>query len=72
MKFWKIWAIVRTKEIVHNPPLLARVECDTFITFYLTPVASRETALQRAEVYLYKKHGIDADVILVDATRERY
>lgn len=72
MKFWKIWAIVRTKEVIHDPFLLARVEYDTFIAFYLAPVASRETALQRAEVYFYKRYGIDADVILVGATSVRY
>lgn len=72
MKFWKIWAIVRTKETVYDPLLLARVEYDTFIAFYLAPVASRETALQCAEVHFYKRYGIDADVILVGATRERY
>lgn len=71
MKFWKVWAIIRTKETVYDPLLLVRVEYDTFIDFYSVPVASRETALQCAEVYLYKRYGIDADVILVGATRER-
>lgn len=68
MKFWRVWAVVRTVEIVINPRLVSKLEYDTFVEDHLVVGTSRKKALEEAEMHFYKKYGIGVDVILVGAT----
>lgn len=72
MKFWRVWAVIRTVEIVINPRLVSKLEYDTFVEDRLVVGTSRKEALEEAEMHFYKKYGIGVDVILVGATSIKF
>lgn len=72
MEFWRVWGVIRTTEVIHHGFSLATVEYDTFVDDRLVVGTSRKKALEKAEILLYKKYGIDVDVILVGATHIKF
>lgn len=72
MVWWNVWAVIRTTEVIHHGFSLTAVEYDAFTVSHLISTTSRKEALERSEIYFYKKYGIDVDVILVGATRIKF
>lgn len=72
MVWWNVWAVIRATEVIHHGFSLNSVEYDTFTVGRLINASSRKKALEEAEIYFYKRYGVDADVILVGATRIKF
>lgn len=72
MVWWNVWGVIRTTEVIHHGFSLVAVEYDTFTVSHLISTKSRKEALEKAEIHFYKRYGIDADVILVGATRIQF